>query len=89
MAFGIGTSGKAEAQAAKESEKVTEKFGEDKENQKPKEEIGSKKEASSLKEIAKEVKEAAGAFGKQATEEKGAGAPANNAKAPEKDLAIG
>ncbi len=30
MAFGIGTSGKAEAQAAKESEKVTEKFGEDK-----------------------------------------------------------
>ena len=54
-----------------------------------KEELPEKKEAGSIEDIAKQVKEAAGAFGKQAKEEKGIDSIAQNTKTPEKELAMG
>ncbi|PIR37626.1 MAG: hypothetical protein COV35_09020 [Alphaproteobacteria bacterium CG11_big_fil_rev_8_21_14_0_20_39_49] len=45
-------------------------------------------EKGDLKELAKEAKKVGEAFGTQAKEAKGYDAPANNAKTPEKELAL-
>ncbi|MDA0781304.1 MAG: hypothetical protein PQ612_03445 [Rickettsiales bacterium] len=48
----------------------------------------NKEEKGDIKELAKEAKKVGEAFGTQAKEAKGYDAPANNAKTPEKELAI-